>query len=234
MRLIRSVPVAALIAASATLLMPSAAHAQEVSPTGKGITGGALLGAEAVTLTEAAIGVKPAWPYIVGGIAGAGGGAVGGYFAEHSGNAKLSLYLLAGGMALVIPTTVAILSATAYSPPKNYTEDKGPAPGAPVAEPPQPTPSPAPAPATAPVTTKPTSHVRRTLHRRVALLPREERPLRLYRPMLPPALIGLEPQGLTLSVPAIEVRDTFSPEDRLRYGMKEETELHVPVFNYVF
>ncbi len=231
MRLIRSVPVAALIAASATVLMPTAAHAQEVSPTGKGITGGALLGAEAVTLTEAAVGVKPAWPYIVGGVVGAAGGGVGGYFAEHSGNAKLSLYLLAGGMALVIPTTVAILSATAYSPPANYTEDKGPS-GEPVAEPPQP--SSAPAPSTAPATSQPTSHVRRSLHRRVALLPRTQRPLALYQPVLPPALIGLEPRGLTLSVPAVEVRDTFSQSDRRQFGMKEQTELHVPVFNYVF
>lgn len=231
MRLIRSVPMAALLAASATVFIPRAAQAQEVSPTGKGITGGALLGAEAVTLTEAAVGVKPAWPYVVGGIVGAGGGGVGGYFVEHGGNAKLSLYLLAGGMALVIPTTVAILSATAYSPPANYTEDKGPT-GEPVAEPPQPTNGSAPA--TAPATTAPTSRQHRARHRRVALLPRRERPLALYRPVLPPALIGLEPRGLTLSVPAVEVRDTFSQSERRRYGMKEETELHVPVFNYVF
>jgi hypothetical protein len=230
MRLIRSVPIAALLVASATVFMPRSAHAQEVSPTGKGITGGALLGAEAVTLTEAAIGVKPAWPYIVGGIVGAGGGGVGGYFAEKS-DTKLSLYLLAGGMALVIPTTVAILSATAYSPPANYTEDKGPS-GEPVAEPPQPTNGAAPS--TAPATTPPTSRVHRARQRRVALLPRRERPLTLYRPVLPPALIGLEPRGLTLSVPAVEVRDTFSQSERLRYGMKEQTELHVPVFNYVF
>ncbi len=230
MRLIRSVPIAALIAAGATLFMPGSASAQEVSPTGKGITGGALLGAEAVTLTEAAIGVKPAWPYIVGGIVGAGGGGVGGYFAEKSSNAKLSLYLLAGGMALVIPTTVAILSATAYTPPKNYTEDKGPS-GAPVAEPPQPSS----APATTPAATAPaTSRAHHPRHHRVALLPRRERPLALYHPVLPPALIGLQPRGLTLSVPAIEVRDTFSQRERLRYGMKEETELHVPLFNYVF
>jgi len=230
MRLIRSLPVAALIAAGATLGMPSIASAQEVSPTGKGITGGALLGAEAVTLTEAAVGVKPAWPYIVGGVVGAAGGGVGGYFAEHSGNAKLSLYLLAGGMALVIPTTVAVLSATSYSPPANYTEDQAPA-AQPAAQPAQPSSAPATSPAPA---SAPTSHVVRTQHQRVAILPRHERPLALYQPVLPPALIGLAPRGLTLSVPAIEVRDTFSQADRLRYGMKEETELHVPVFNYVF
>ena len=32
--------------------------------------------------------------------------------------------MLAGGMALVIPTTVAVLQATSYKPPEDYTEDR--------------------------------------------------------------------------------------------------------------
>ena len=46
----------------------------------KGITGGAMLGAEVVLTTEAALGVKPTWAYLVGGAAGAGAGALGGYY----------------------------------------------------------------------------------------------------------------------------------------------------------
>ena len=99
--------------------------ATPTSPTGKGTVGGALLGAEAVMLVEAAADVKQGWAYALGGGLGAVAGGVGGFFAEDSGDAKLSLYLLVGGMALVIPTTVAVLSATAYEP-VNYTEDKPP------------------------------------------------------------------------------------------------------------
>src|SRR5262249_34108053 len=49
-------------------LTPGVARAGggDASPTGKGITGGALLGAEAVMLSEAAASVKPAWAYAVG------------------------------------------------------------------------------------------------------------------------------------------------------------------------
>ena len=123
-------------AAVALLVQSVPAHAEEVSGSGKGITGGALLGGEAVMLVEAIAGVKPAWAYIVGGLVGAGGGAAGGYFIEKDGSAKASSYMLAGGLVLLIPTTVAVLQATSYTPPEDYTEDK-PIPGAPVPEPPR-------------------------------------------------------------------------------------------------
>jgi colicin import membrane protein len=48
------------------------------------------------------------------------------------------MLMLAGGMALAIPTTVAVLSATAYEPPASYTQDRAPT-DEPIAEPPQPT-----------------------------------------------------------------------------------------------
>src|SRR3954465_14139849 len=83
-------------AAVALLVQSVPAHAEEVSGSGKGITGGALLGGEAVMLVEAIAGVKPAWAYIIGGLVGAGGGAAGGYFIEKDGSAKASSYMLAG------------------------------------------------------------------------------------------------------------------------------------------
>src|SRR5512135_3598911 len=128
MRTVFSISLAAL-AASLLVLAPRTAHAGEdvaaVSPTGKGITGGVLLGGEVVMLGEAAFKVKPAWAYAVGGLAGGIGGGVGGYFIEKGANDgdKLPMYMLAGGMALIIPTTVAVLSASAYEPPTDYTED---------------------------------------------------------------------------------------------------------------
>lgn len=109
--------------ASALTLLPAQAAAQEesnaVSATGKGIAGGTLLGAEVVMITTAIIGATDWWPYVLFGAVGAGGGAVGGYFVEDAigdGAAEPALYMLAGGMALVVPTLVAVLNATAYDP----------------------------------------------------------------------------------------------------------------------
>lgn len=235
MRLIRSVPVVAAAFGSLALLFPRVAFGagDQVSPKGKGITGGALLGGEAVMLTEAAVGVKPAWAYLVGGVAGAAGGGVGGYFAEQSSSAKLSLYLLAGGMALVIPTTVAVLSATAYHPPANYTEDR-PRPGEPVAEPPQPASPPATGtqPGSAPPVTKPGA--RDVVRHRLRLASRSSAPLTLYRPVLPPALVGLDPGGLKLSLPAVELLKLYSQREQQEFGVKQGAEVRVPVFNFAF
>jgi len=114
----------------------ASARADEVSPTGKGIAGGALLGGELVMGVQAAFGVQPAWAYLLGGAAGAGAGAYGGYLVEQNASPKLSLYMLAAGMALVIPTTVAVLEATAYDPPAEYREDNPTVP-LPAAEPPR-------------------------------------------------------------------------------------------------
>src|SRR5438105_2447583 len=86
--------------AAVGLLAPSAAHADTVSPTGKGIAGGALLGAEAIVTIEAVAGVKPPWAYAVGAIVGAAGGGIAGHFAEQSSDPHVPLYLLAGGVAL--------------------------------------------------------------------------------------------------------------------------------------
>jgi hypothetical protein len=109
-------------------LVPSQARAEgPVTPDGKGIAGGAMLGAEVVMITTAAIGVKAWWPYVLFGAVGAGGGAVGGYFVESTGVAEPSLYMLAGGMALIVPTLVAVLNATAYEPEEDEEEGDIPA-----------------------------------------------------------------------------------------------------------
>lgn len=202
------------------LLSASSAFAlgvDKASPTGKGITGGALLGAEAVMLVEAAIDVQPAWAYIVGGVAGAAGGGVGGYFIEKGGEPQPSMFLLAGGLALAIPTTVAVLSATAYKPPP-AVQDNGPT-DEPVAEPPQQE-APAPPPTQGRFQT-PNARQRAALQR-----------LALQRP---PALLGLKHDGyLTLSVPTIELRDRYTLAERFEYGVPQRTELHVAVLDVTF
>lgn len=218
----RKLMLGAVATAVALLACPQMARAAEntvdVPATGKGIVGGALLGGEIVMLTEAAFKVKPWWAYAIGGVAGGVAGGVGGYFIEDGADAKISMYLLTGGMALAIPTTVAVLSATRYQPPAHYTEDRGPA-DEPVAEPAQPDAAPAPAPA-------PTS--RRSVPRPSTTQPARELPL------APPSIVGIHPDALTLGIPAIEVRDLYTREDMFRYGVTQKAEVRVPVLSYVF
>ena len=233
------------------------------SATGKGITGGALLGAELVCSVEAVAGVQSPWAYLGGGIAGAAAGGVGGYFVEQHASPRASLLMLAGGMTLVIPTIVGVLSATAYRPPSDYLTDRPPA-DEPIANPPQPdlaTPAPppaTPAPATAPTETNPatpptlvppttppapepptspsgpangagpSSRLPRAHH--LATRERALPPLVLT----PPALVALTPSALALRIPAVEIQNTYTRAELAMYGVKQTTEVHIPVVHVVF
>lgn len=116
--------------AAVTLLTAAPARAQTgvsaASSSGKGIAAGILLGAEAVVLVEAVVGVEPRWAYLLGAGVGAAGGGVGGYFLEDNLSPKTATLLLAGGLVLAVPATVAALSASAYSPPVDYVQDVPP------------------------------------------------------------------------------------------------------------
>jgi len=172
-------------------------------------------------LVEAAAEVKPAWAYAVGGGLGAIGGGIGGYFTQQIGtgqgkDAQVSLYLLVAGFALVIPTTVAVLSAAAYQP-VNYTEDRPPA-DEPVADPARTSPPP-------PAETTP-SGKRAVPRAPLAKIARGE--------AVPPALVGLTEGELTLSIPAVEVRQMYTRTEIALYGVKQQPEVEVPVLNVVF
>lgn len=244
MRLVYPVRLAALLVLGMFSLGTRPAQAQDsgaTSASGKGIVGGGLLGAEAVMLTEALLQVKPGWAYIVGGGAGGVAGGVGGYFAEQQ-DTKLSLCLLAGGFVLVIPTTVAVLSATAYEPPQDYTQDRSPtdepvaeparensetqAPGAqpPGASAPQaPTESSGSSPASAPGATSP------------ARPPTAGAPQSLLRPVLPPpALVGFKQGALSLGFPAVEIAPTFSRREIAIFGVEQRAEIRFPLFIAAF
>jgi hypothetical protein len=224
-----------LISLSAALAGTAHAEGSQASSTGKGVTGGALLGGEAVMLVEAAAGTRPGWAYAVGGGLGAIAGGVGGYFPEHDHDTKLSFYLLVGGMALVIPTTVAVLSATAYTP-TDYTEDR-PSPDEPIAQPaaplpattpaPGPEPAPAAAPAPAPAAPAPAAAPSGRARDRVGS------PV-ARRQQAAPALVGIADGSLTLSVPAVEVRQMYTRTEIALYGVKQHTEVEVPVLNLAF
>jgi hypothetical protein len=88
----------------------------------KGIVGGAMLGAELVMLGESAFRLRPGWLYLVG---GGGGALAGGYLGYRIGDGssnKPPAFLLAGGIALVIPTIMGVLTATQYAPPEPLHE----------------------------------------------------------------------------------------------------------------
>jgi hypothetical protein len=230
-------------------LAPLAAHAtgvSEVSTTGKGAVGGALLGAEIVLVSEAAFKVQPTWAYVVGGVGGGIAGGVGGYFIERNASPRTTMFLLAGGMALAIPTTVAILSATAYEPPASYVQDKAPA-DEPVAEPPAAAPAPLPATTAPPAVTPPVTPppaaptpaavpaptgAARHHHRHAGALAQRLPPLDYH--LSPPALIGISAQALTLGIPAVELRDVYSRTELAMFGVSQGTEVRVPVLNFLF
>jgi hypothetical protein len=129
---VTSLGLASVALAGVLVLAPNTAHAQEPDPvnvTGKGMVGGGLLGAEIVMIGIAIGGVKDWWPYVLFGAVGAGAGVAGGFGVESvtgppDGPAEPGLYLLAGGMALVVPTLVAVLNATAYEPEDDDVEEQ--------------------------------------------------------------------------------------------------------------
>jgi MFS family permease len=195
------------------------ARADEVSPTGKGIAGGALLGGEVVTITEALAGVHAGWPYYVFGGLGMVGGGVGGYFVEQAsnGNGQGPVYMLAGGLALVIPALVLSLNATRYRPNDGATEDRPPAsepsadPGtlggglvAPAAAPAAPA-----APAPKPATPAPTS-------------------------LLDVRVVGQPTDGFHVGVPLPQVRAMYTPREQATYGLPQRAEFRMPVLAVTF
>jgi hypothetical protein len=256
MKLRMLVSLTALAGATLTPFVANAAGVVEASPTGKGIAGGALLGAELVLATEAALDVQAPWAYVVGGIAGGAAGGVGGYFVEDQGDARAPMLMLAGGLAFAIPTVVAVLAATAYEPPASYLQDQIPA-DEPLAEPPAPTDAapppvtPAPAPVTpaappapapdgaAPSTTPPDGAAPSTTPSgQAAPVPTGRRHVpaarRLSLKLPPPALLGFRESELALGVPNIELRHSYTRTERVMFNAPDVTEWNVPVLNVVF
>jgi hypothetical protein len=223
---------------------PREAQAQTVnavSATGKGIAGCALLGGEAVMLIEAAAGARPTWAYLVGGGLGAIAGGVGGYFLEQAAEGDstltgLTVGTLVVGLGLIIPTTIAALSATAYNPEDDQpAEDNAPASG-PLDESTAPATN-APA-TTAPATTEPAAppSAGATSGTTSDLLPARRRTRQLTaRPAFrPTGLFDVGPSGLSLAVPAINVGTNISVQEVRQYGLTAVSELRIPLVSGTF
>jgi hypothetical protein len=231
---------ASLVSLAALTLTPLAAHAagvEEASPTGKGIAGGALLGAELVLVIEAAVDVEPAWAYIVGGLGGGVAGGVGGYFVEQEGDARAPMLMLAGGLAFAIPTVVAVAVATHYEPPADYLQDRAPA-DEPLAEPPAPTEGVVPPAATPPASPPPADAAPEPAAPAVEPAPTGRRQLRSKRRLSlklpPPALVGFRESRLALGVPNVELRHAYTRTERMMFNAPDVTEWRIPVLDVVF
>lgn len=232
---------------SASLATPAVARADESSPTGKGIAGGALLGGELVMAIEAAAGVQRPLAYGLGAIGGALAGGVGGYFVEQSvSDAKIPSYMLAGGIALLIPATVMAFNATTYRPPASYQEDQGINGGEPVADAPQGAPggaSPTVPPTTPPPPSAPSnggSSATPPAQGSVSQAPSKPRVYafrrRLTAPQVgtPMSVLAWQNDALRFGLPAVEVRPVFSQQELRQYGMAQREEVRVPVFQARF
>ncbi|MGH7271107.1 MAG: hypothetical protein ACREJ3_11815 [Polyangiaceae bacterium] len=204
------------IAALVTTASPDA-RADAVAASPKGIVGGGLLGAEAVTIVESLAGVQPAWAYAVGAVVGAGGGAAGGWALEQgSSDGQLPMYLLAGGLALVIPALVLTLNATRFQPEPGATEDNvptGPAAepgvvGGSIVAPSGAAPAPQPAPSQASPPPAP--------------------------PTPPQSLLDMKGGALRIGVILPEIRPVYSIEQQRQYGLRAATELRLPVLHVTF
>jgi hypothetical protein len=219
---------------AAALMAAPEAKAQEeggeedstaVSGTGKGIVGGALLGGEIVMIPMGAAGLKPWWPYLVFGGLGSVGGAVGGWAVEQADPpAEAPLYMLAGGLALIIPTVVLAASAITREEyedtgdPSTLEQQPGTEPGQPGTQPGGTQPDGT----TVTVETSDARKVRRTKKRR-----RPGEPL-------PVALFDLQPGTVRMGVPAVQIKNMYSLEEIAKYGVEQQTEVSIPVVSASF
>lgn len=214
------------------------AHAQsgpvadEVDPTAKGIIGCALLGAEASLIVESVAGVRNGWALGLIPVATGIGGGIGGYFLEQNADAEWSVATLVAGMALVIPTTIIVLKATAYSSDMEGGwvdhSDEG-------SEPP-------------PASDSEETTVERTNEAPPAPAEgggeapppadggggTEAPPEGGATPPGPSSLLQITPGTLSLGVPSIGFVGSYSTAEVRRFGLTQRTELRIPLLTATF
>ena len=198
------------------------ARGDDVSSSGKGIAGGVLAGAEVVTIVESIAGVRQPWIYAVSAGAGAIGGGVGGYFLEKgSSDGVAPTYLLAGGLALLIPAVILYLNGTRYQPEEGSTEDHVPA--GPPAEPGVPGMGITTAPQAPPVSPPPSQSTP---------APMPAPPPAALPP--PQSLIDVGGGKIRMGVPVPDLRRTLTVAEERQYGARSSGELRMPVLHVVF
>lgn len=201
------------------------AAADSVSVDGKGIVGGALLGGEVVTITMGIIGVEDGWPYFVFGGVGAVGGALGGYAVEQAVDpqAEVPLFMLAGGLTLLVPAIVISLNATADEDPVDELPSDGER-----AEPPQPASG---APAAPPASGA--ASVNLGAQRKVTETNRRVARAHARTPRTGGA-VDVGGDALRLGVPAVQVQPLYTEQEINQYGVTQGTQVRVPVLSAAF
>ncbi len=216
----------ATVLASATFFaFAPEAHAEEVKSTGKGIVGGALLGAEVVTITESFIGLKEGWMYAVGAGVGAIGGGLGGYAIESgSSDGRVPMYMLAGGLGLVIPAVVLMLNATRYKPSEDATEDRAPT---------GPSADPGKIGGTSVLGAEPSSPATPPPGGGGATTPPPSSPPPTTAPP-PQSLFDLHGGAFRMGVPVPDVKPVYSARELKELGVPQQTMVRMPVLSVAF
>jgi hypothetical protein len=217
-----------------TALASTPASAEAVSATGKGVTGGVLLGAEFAMIPQALLGVDKWWAYALGGGLGAAAGGVGGYFVETQvTTAEPSLYMLAGGMALVIPTVVLTMNATAYKPEVEEGETASDDSTSDVSAEPQGGDAPTEAPPVEAVPAQPTMPGAAPSAPPPAG-PQARRSKKPARSRFMPGLIGVDLSGprvtLVPGVPTVDVQPLYSAREFAQFGGAPGHQVTFPAF----
>ena len=124
-RLVGVVALGAALCLGMGALSPASAEAQDpmemqpnqVDAKPKGSIGLALIGAEIGLAVPALAGLDETWSLVTFPLVGAVGGFLGGWFGiDNNDHEKVAVAMLATGIALVIPSIVITLAATAYDP----------------------------------------------------------------------------------------------------------------------
>lgn len=234
--------VAAALAGALCTTSSDASAAAQVSATGKGIAGGALLGGEIGFMGLAAFNAQSSWLYYTIPPALAIGGGVGGYFIERGtkDSPEVPLFMLAAGMALVIPTVVITLSATTYRP---GNEDSTPSDATPASDgtvkvnvsspsvtggsPSSPTPA-AGAGSGSSTTVPPASGPTKKKPDNTSLDRLRRMPDRSF------ALVSWDTSAIHVGVPAVTMKPAYSNTEIAKYGLSQRYEVHAPILDVHF
>ncbi len=195
-----------------------------MSGKGKGIAGGVLLGAEVVTMVESIAGLRGAGWYIAGALVGGAGGGVGGYFVEKkTTDGRAPTYMMAGGMALLIPALVLTLNANRYRPTEPTTEDNAP------------TNTPPADPGTTGGKSASRSNRRDRQEKRANPVHEVNRVMaRAPEAVVHPNLVNVNEGKFRVGIPMPNVVPVFTDTERQQYGVKQATEVKMPVVNVRF
>ncbi len=197
-----------------TLASPSRAAAQDpaeepvqIEASPKGLIGLGFIGAELGLTIPALAGLDETWSLIIFPVVGAAGGAIAGHYAiDNRGNEKAAVATLMIGLALVVPSIVITVAATAYDPEDDFEEeDAGGGDEAAEAE------------------SEPEAEPEAEIDRRRRLATRGGT-----------GMVRVHEGGVSLAPPGLTVGQVYTAQELARYGGEQATEVHLSLFSGAF